>query len=227
MGQFNWLEETAKQWDKQVDSWSSRSKNMWDKGSRKDIIPFIEKYLKSGAKFCDFGCGDGYGAWKLAKAGYHITGIDVSREMIERAKERVQGTSIHFETGNISALRFSDDEFDGVMAINSLEWTESPLTVLNEMKRIVKPGKFAIIGILGPTAGPRLNSFQRLYGNKIVCNTMMPWEFEKLAEENGWEKIDEFGVYKQGVESAQVETLTNELKQALSFMWVFALKNRK
>ena len=51
--------------------------------------------------------------------------------------------------------------------------------------------------MLGPTAGPRKQSFPRLYGKLVICNTMMPWEFERLALENGWEKVDELTVFKK------------------------------
>lgn len=113
------------------------------------------------------------------------------------------------------------------MAINSLEWTEDPLKVIHEMKRIVKDDGLICIAILGPTAMPRTNSYRRLYGEKVICNTMMPWELEKLAEENGLQKVDEIGVYKRGVDKLPVESLSLDLRQSLSFMWVFLFKYNK
>jgi hypothetical protein len=79
---------------------------------------------------------------------------------------------------------------------------------------------------LGPTAQPRKNSFQRLYGEKVICNTIMPWELEQLANENGWKTVDGFGVYKKGVKEQHTKSLSKELKQALSFMWFFYCKKK-
>jgi ubiquinone/menaquinone biosynthesis C-methylase UbiE len=111
-----------------------------------------------------------------------------------------------------------------MMAINVLEWTEKPAHVLAEFKRVLKKGGHLCAGILGPTAAPRMNSFNRLYGEETICNTMMPWEFEKLAEESGWKMIGGHGVHKKEVTDENYQGLSDELKQALSFMWVFMLR---
>lgn len=224
---FCWSEEAAREWGERAENWSSRSQLMWESGSRKDVIPFIKKYVQAGGKICDLGCGDGYSTWLLAENGYRMTGIDYSEVMIEKAHAYADDSSLTFIRADMANLPFSDNTFQGMLAINSLEWAESPLIVLNEMKRITKDKGIAVIGILGPTAGPRANSYERLYGEKVICNTMMPWELEKLASENGWEKVAEYGVYKRGVHQQHVNALSTELKQALSFMWVFAFKNNK
>ncbi|QED48352.1 class I SAM-dependent methyltransferase [Cytobacillus dafuensis] len=227
MSQFRWSEESEKQWDEKSSSWNSKSRDMWDNGSRKDIAPFIANHVPAGSTICDLGCGDGFGSLKLVELGYSVIGIDVSEEMILKAKETNTDNSAQFIKGDISVLPFSNHSLDGVMAINSLEWTEHPLFVLKEVQRVVKPGGLACIGILGPTAAPRLNSYPRLYGERVICNTMMPWEFEKLAKENSWEKIAEFGVYKKGADQLPIGSISTELRQSLSFMWVFMLRNVK
>ncbi|MED1467970.1 class I SAM-dependent methyltransferase [Bacillus salipaludis] len=222
--EIKWVDEAEKQWDNRADSWHSSSRAMWESGSRKDIIPFLKKYLQPGTDICDLGCGDGYASVKLAKLGHHVTGIDLSEQMLEKASVQAKGSSVQFIKADISEVPKAQNSFDAVMAINSLEWTESPLKVLFEIKRIVKNDGFACMAILGPTAMPRINSFRRLYGEKVICNTMMPWEFEKLAEENGFKKIAEMGVYKREAEKLPVENLPLELRQSLSFMWVFMFK---
>jgi ubiquinone/menaquinone biosynthesis C-methylase UbiE len=110
------------------------------------------------------------------------------------------------------------------MAINSIEWTEQPLKALNEMKRVLKTNHLLCLGLLGPTAAPRSNSYRRLYGESVICNTIMPWELAQLAQENGWEVIGGRGVYQQGVREERIAELSTELKQALAFMWLFMLK---
>lgn len=227
MSPFNWSEEAEKQWDERTKSWSSKSRDMWETGSRKEISPFFAKYVRSGGVVCDLGCGDGYGSLKLSQIGYTVTGIDVSEEMIHKAKETNIGNTARFIKGDISSLDFPDNSFDAVLAINSLEWTEQPLKVIKEIQRIVKPEGFACVGILGPTAAPRVSSYRRLYDEKVICNTMMPWEFEKLAKENYWGVEDGLGVYKRSGAQLPIGSLSNELKQAVSFMWVFMLRNNK
>ncbi|WP_210365034.1 class I SAM-dependent methyltransferase [Bacillus sp. REN3] len=227
METFNWTEEAEKQWDEMAGSWNSRSREMWETGSRKEIIPFVNQYLPQGAAVCDLGCGDGSGTEKLARAGYIVTGMDVSEEMLGKAVENLRDCGARFKKGDLLKTGFPESSFDAVLAINSVEWTSSPFAALKEMERIIKPGGFACIGILGPTAAPRKNSYQRLYGKEITCNTIMPWELEQLAEENSWKKAGEYGVYKKAAMQLSLGSLPVVLQQALSFMWVFMFQSGK
>jgi ubiquinone/menaquinone biosynthesis C-methylase UbiE len=226
MTNFKWVNEAEKQWDDRADIWHSNSKEMWETGSRKDIIPFLTKHVKAEESICDLGCGDGYASYKLATKGYQVTGVDLSEQMLEKARVRAKDTTAQFLKADISRVPVESGSFDASMAINSLEWTENPLDVLHEMKRIVKKDGWICIAILGPTAMPRMNSYRRLYGEKVICNTMMPWELGKLAEENGLVKVDETGVYKRGADTLTLDKLSLDLKQALTFMWVFMFQNK-
>ncbi|SFG40619.1 Methyltransferase domain-containing protein [Halobacillus alkaliphilus] len=223
---FNWHQEAAKQWDERAEFWNERSQTMWEEGSRKTIIPFLKNYLPTGKAVADLGCGDGYGSYKLYEEGYQVTGVDLSKDMIERAVKRLQTEGLDFTQGDLTKLPFATESFDGIMAINSLEWIEVPHQGLEEMKRILRPGGKLCIGILGPTAMPRINSYPRVYGEKVICNTMMPWELAKLAEETGWKYAGGQGVYKRGVDENQVAHLDEDLKQALTFMWIFIFEKK-
>ncbi|KHE73222.1 class I SAM-dependent methyltransferase, partial [Halobacillus sp. BBL2006] len=185
---------------------------------------FIKKQINKGAHIADLGCGDGYGSYKLFKEGYRVTGLDLSEDMINRANDRLETEGLSFVQGDLTKLPFQDESFDGLMAVNSLEWTEVPFDGLEEMKRVLKPGGKLCIGILGPTAMPRVNSYRRLFGDEVICNTMMPWELEKMAEETGWAVVDGHGVYKRDVDIGEIDHLPDDLKQALTFMWVFAFQ---
>ncbi|MFD1019241.1 class I SAM-dependent methyltransferase [Thalassobacillus hwangdonensis] len=221
---FQWHREAERKWDERADFWNQKSKAMWDEGSRKTIIPFLEKHVANGSSVADIGCGDGYGSYKLYKDGYHVTGVDISTEMVELAKKRLENESMTFIQGDFVDLPFEAESFDAVMAINCIEWTEVPVQALNEVKRVLKPGGKLCIGILGPTAMPRTNSYRRVFGEEVICNTMMPWEFASMAEETGWRIVDGHGVYKREVTEQHLEDLPEELKQALTFMWVFILE---
>ncbi|WP_226037569.1 class I SAM-dependent methyltransferase [Aquibacillus saliphilus] len=226
MNSFDWHKEAKEQWNEKVNFWNQSSEAMWENGSRKPIIPFITNHMPKGSYVADLGCGDGYGSFKLYQEGFRVVGLDLSNEMIEIAKSKRKNERTEFLQGDLTELPFQDQTFSGLMAINSIEWTEHPLKALNEMRRVLKKDHLLCLGILGPTAAPRKNSFQRLYGSSVICNTMMPWEFERLAEENGWETIDGRGVYKQGINEETVTHLSTEHKQALTFMWLFMLRKR-
>lgn len=228
MTNYNWHKEASKKWDERAEYWSNNSENMWTRGSRKTIIPFIKQYVPKKNMFLDIGCGDGQGAKLLHEEGYTVIGADISLEMIEKAKEKWGNQDgLSFIQADLVSLPFENQTLDAVMAINSLEWIEIPQLALKEIHRILKPSGYLCAGILGPTAAPRANSYKRLYGEEVIMNTMMPWEFKKLAEELNWEIIASHGVFKREVKKEQLHNLSEELKQALSFMWVFILKKKQ
>lgn len=214
-----WHEKAEEKWDNFSGNWGQRSEKMWKEGSRKTVLPFMQSFVSEGSTVLDIGCGDGEGSEMLRRSGYEVTGIDISSKMIEMAKERWSG--IHFQQADLAELPFEDATFDSVMAINCLEWVASPLHGLNEIHRVVKPGGIMVAGILGPAAGPRSNSYPRLEGEDIVCNTMMPWEFERLAGTHGWTVEGMSSVPKEG---APENLSTPMLEQAVSFMTLFALR---
>lgn len=220
MKNSEWHTSAKSRWEDNADHWHERSVEMWTSGSRKAIIPFLTKHVDSGIGVADLGCGDGYGSYLLYKKGYVVTGMDFSEKMVEIAKKQ-EKDQLSFLQGDLRSLPFQDEQFHAVMAINSVEWTENPVHTLNEIERVVTPNGYICIGLLGPTAHPREHALPRLHGKEVICNTMMPWELEKLAIEKGWKKIDEDWVYKKGVKSSLAENLTNELKQALTFMTLF------
>lgn len=222
MKSFNWKEKSKEEWDNRASFWSSRSQNMWDSGSRKDIIPFLNKHLASQSKILDVGCGDGYGTNKLHTLGHELIGVDISEEMITHAKKK--NSNIPFLVADVQDIPLEDKSVDAIVCINVLEWVEVPYHALKEFKRIVSKDGLLCVGILGPTAGPRTNGYRKVYGEHTISNTMMPWEFQKLAEENGFTLVDELAVYKEGVKKQHYEGLSTQLKQALSFMWVFLLR---
>lgn len=220
MTRNQWHLNAKEKWDENAASWHSKSISNWHEGSRKDIVPFIKLHIPKGSKIADLGCGDGYGSFRLWEEGYSVTGIDLSQKMIDLARKQ-EKERLKFVQGDLSNIPFDEESFDGAMAINSLEWTSDPLHSLEEIRRIVKLKGLVCIGILGPTAHPRKNAFPRLRREEVICNTMMPWELEELVVQNGWEKIDEHWVYKKGVKPSLTESLSNELKQSLTFMTLF------
>ncbi|WP_406686875.1 class I SAM-dependent methyltransferase [Rossellomorea vietnamensis] len=220
MKSSEWHTSAKTRWEDNADHWHSKSVEMWTTGSRKAVIPFFHEYAGKARTVADLGCGDGYGSYLLYEKGYWVTGMDFSRNMIELAKEQ-ERDNLSFVQGDLNSLPFDGGQFDAVMAINSVEWTENPLHTLNEIERIVRKDGFICIGLLGPTAHPRENAYPRLQGKEVICNTMMPWELEKLAQDKGWKKVGEDYIYKKGVKPTHTDNLSNELKQALTFTTLF------
>ena len=62
-------------------------------------VDFIERELDFDKSKCvlDIGCGTGRHAIELARRGYKITGIDLSKAQLQRAKEKAKGANLEIE----------------------------------------------------------------------------------------------------------------------------------
>lgn len=218
---FDWHTECAKKWDSMSANWQANSQEMWEEGSRKTILPVFSHLVPQG-RVLDAGCGDGYGSRKLAELGYEVLGVDISEEMISKAVTRMEpGLALSFHKGDLHDVPFVSQSFQGILAINVIEWTGSPRKTLKVFRQLLQEDGILALGVLGPTAAPRQHSYDRLYDKEVVCNTMMPWECERLLEENGFTILQQEGVYKRGVTEEMTAQLSTELCQSLSFLWMF------
>jgi ubiquinone biosynthesis O-methyltransferase len=104
-----------------------------------------------GRSVLDIGCGDGALAVELWKRGAIVTGIDVSREMIEaaQANAKQEGADIRFMVAAAERIPFPSDRFDVVSAVTILCFVENAAPVFAEIARVLRPGGRLVIGELG------------------------------------------------------------------------------
>jgi SAM-dependent methyltransferase len=90
--------------------------------------------------FLDVGTSTGNYARVLAKAGAHVTAIDISRPFLERAAQIAGNLEIVFEQANAEALPYPDSSFDGATLGATLNEFFHTNTALAEIARVLKPG---------------------------------------------------------------------------------------
>jgi len=94
----------------------------------------------------------------------HITGIDLSAEMLEkgRARARRNGvTNVRLLEMDASKLTFEDDSFDVVYAPYLISVVPDPVQVVREMRRVCRPGGKIVIVNHFRSANPLMASFER------------------------------------------------------------------
>ena len=126
---------------------------------------FIEKeinYNKS-LKIIDIGCGTGRHSIELAKRGYHITGIDLSSSLLERAKEKAKEQNLHidFQKHNARKLPFKN-EFD--LAIMLCEGA-FPLMETDEMNYEILKNVYNVLKSKGKIIFTTLNGLFPLFNS--------------------------------------------------------------
>lgn len=105
---------------------------------REQFENFISK-LQQNAKVLDAGCGSGRDSNRFFQNGFEVTGIDLSHGLINEAKKRFQ--KITFIEGNLLALPFEKNSFDGIWSHASLlhlEKVEDVQKALQEFHRVLK-----------------------------------------------------------------------------------------
>ena len=65
----------------------------------------INRHASDARRLLDLGCGTGIHACAFAKAGYHVTAIDRSEEMLEQARERAKRELDSDSPGSIEFIR--------------------------------------------------------------------------------------------------------------------------
>ena len=91
----------------------------------------------------DIACGAGAVARPAASIAKHVTGIDLTPEMIEQAKllQAEEGLSnLTWHVGDVTRLPFASNAFDVVLTRYSFHHFLCPASVLAEMVRVCKPG---------------------------------------------------------------------------------------
>ena len=93
-------------------------------------------------KILDVGTGPGFFAILLAEAGYQVTAIDYTEEMLREAQQNAGGLAkcITWKTGDAQALDVESNSFDAIVTRNVTWNLPRPDLAYKEWLRVLKPG---------------------------------------------------------------------------------------
>ncbi len=95
---------------------------------------------QAGDTILDAGCGTGFDAVPLMKAGCDVYGVDLSAEMVEVARER----GVNADVANLETFDLGR-EFDKVLCCGALEFCPKPEAALGRMAKHVRPGGMLVL----------------------------------------------------------------------------------
>lgn len=101
----------------------------------------------------DVGCGSGQLAVGLAPLVAHVTGLDLTPEMLDqaRAAQTAAGLdNLDWRQGDAAALPFTEGEFSLVISQAAFHHAADPAAVLAEMTRVCAPGGRIAVSDLTP-----------------------------------------------------------------------------
>jgi len=109
----------------------------------------------------DLGCGPGRLVIELARRspGLHVTGIDLSDEMLDQGQDNARRAGVadrvSFRRGDAQQIPFPDASLHLVVSTLSLHHWSDPVAVLDEIARVLRPGgSFLVFDLRRDMAAP-------------------------------------------------------------------------
>lgn len=98
--------------------------------------------VRAGQRVLDIACGTGVAAITARRAGASVVGLDLTPQLLERAREnaRIAGVDIEWHEGDAEALPFPDASFDVVLSQYGHMFAPRPDVAIAQMLRVLKPG---------------------------------------------------------------------------------------
>lgn len=116
------------------------------------FIPLYKKVISKTnpgpqTKVLDIGCGSGLFLRMTGAKGATVTGIDVSPELLDIARQRnAMATLLNQDMENLS---FADKSFDIITGFNSFPYAEDIIKVFKGIKRVLKDDGRLVAGVWG------------------------------------------------------------------------------
>jgi SAM-dependent methyltransferase len=98
--------------------------------------------VRANQQVLDVGCGTGVVAITARRHGARVTGIDLTPELLQRAKENaaIADVDVVWREGDAETLPFEDAAFDVVLSQFGHIFAPRPDVVTREMVRVLRPG---------------------------------------------------------------------------------------
>jgi ubiquinone/menaquinone biosynthesis C-methylase UbiE len=159
--------------------------------------------LPGAARVLEVAPGPGYQAIELARLGCQVTGLDISRTMVDIANENARTAAVNVDVrhGDVLTMPFDGDSFDLVVCQAAFKNFSRPRGALDEMYRVLRPGGLAVIedmrgdatrsDIQKEVRGMEL-SRQSAFMTRAILTMLRrraytPAQFERLAAESAFQ----------------------------------------
>ncbi|MGD8478346.1 MAG: methyltransferase domain-containing protein [Burkholderiales bacterium] len=104
----------------------------------------------------DVACGPGILACAFARHACHVTGVDITPAMLERAaglQRELSLQNVDWLSCDVNHLPFEDERFSILITRYAFHHLEQPVAVLAEMARVCAPGGKVVVIDAAPPAG--------------------------------------------------------------------------
>jgi len=151
----------------------------------------------------DVGCGGGRTIEKLAALATEgqVYGVDYAKGSVAASRERnarlIQAGQVEIREASVSQLPFADNQFDLVTAVETQYYWPAPVTDMQEILRVLKPGGNLIVVAESYNRG-RPEKLQRPVMKFLKIAHLSVHEQRELFATAGYKNIQVFEEQKRG-----------------------------
>jgi ubiquinone/menaquinone biosynthesis C-methylase UbiE len=112
-----------------------------------EVARLVAGRVRPGGAVLEVAPGPGYLSIEIAKRGYEVTALDISKSFVRIASENAarEGVDVDVRLGNAASMPFAAESFDFVVCTAAFKNFSEPIAAINEMHRVLKPGGEALI----------------------------------------------------------------------------------
>jgi SAM-dependent methyltransferase len=198
------IEQVRQYWDQHIHDLEITRHPVGSRGFFDDLDQYHFEKLHHLLRLVDFdghrgqsvlevGCGAGVDLARFAKGGATVTGVDLSPSAIDLARTNLaqQGLAADLRVADAEQLPFADATFDFVFAHGVVQYTAHPRRLVDEVRRVLKPGGDAVFQVYNRVSW--LNALSTLmkvgleHEDAPVLLKFSPGEFRALL--NGFREV--------------------------------------
>jgi SAM-dependent methyltransferase len=133
---------------------------------RATLLHVLENAPPLVGRGLDLGCGTGFSTEGLLEVAPQVTwtGVDCSREMVDRARRKPELGQVDLREARAEALPFADASLDVVVANFSWHWFSEGAG--QEVRRVLRPGGWLLASV-------PLRRFSRAPGNRALAQALL------------------------------------------------------
>jgi SAM-dependent methyltransferase len=156
----NRIEDVRAYWDRHIHDLDITSHPVGSRGFFDDLdqyhfeklhhlLRLVDFNAYAGCRVLEVGCGAGVDLARFARGGAVVTGVDLAPSAIELARANFdqQTVSGALQVADGERLPFPDASFDLVFAHGVVQYTADPQRLVDECRRVLRPGGEAIVQV--------------------------------------------------------------------------------
>ena len=157
-------------------------------------VRLLTAHLKPKMCVLEIGCGTGLLTKELQNSNTYVNAIDISPDLLDIAKKRINIKNIKFSLDNAYDLSFEDESFDTVIGSSILHHLNIKKALV-EFYRVLKPGGtiyFTEPNMLNPIIAVQKNIpfIKKFMGDTPDETAFVKWRIIKLLKKHKFKNIE-------------------------------------